>query len=810
MKKFAGYTSFLVLLLFFDFLPRFSIAQEMVDTHVSGVILDEKQQPLPFAAIILKALHDSTVIKTALSEIDGKFTLLNVPTGVFMLEITMLGYETYRKEIESVAVARANELGNIQLKPATKNLSAVIITGQKPFIEQRADKIVINLNDQLAGGSSLMEVMDRLPGIQVNPDNMVYLNGRNVRIYIDGKPTPLSADALAGLLRGMSATSIERVELIARPSSKYDASASGGIINIVRKRGSREGLRGNAYGGGGFGRYAKYTGGFNLNFKTGKYNLLLNTDYNFNKYFVDNYILATPAGEPGIVSGGTESMIKSVRQMNNITPSIGLDLYLTKKTTLSFAVTNALQLFKKDAFSEMTNLDEKSLAGNFDNRVKTKMNNFSSGLHLLHQMDTLGKELTVDLDYYQNVNYSDQHNTEGVFSQGRDELRRTFFDQNNAFDVYSAKADLTLPLKHKAQMESGFKSSYVETYNRNVLYDINGSKLIPNDSQSDLYRYSESIHALYTTFHQELKKLSYQLGLRAEGTWNSGRQLQSSQRFSQNYIQLFPTVFFDYKFTDKHSFIVSFDKKTNRPTYENMNPLLRIINANNFVQGNPNLRPVSSYNGSATLAYRNALFVTANFGIDFRDFTYFAFQNQRGDSTVTRPVNNRYTQTVSLITAYNRQIKPWWYTSTNINLRKLSYQLVDDHVNITGITTFNFDTYNSFSLTKQLSWLILFRYRGKSQERNIKTDAYFTLTSGLRQSLLKKRATIALNVTDIFNNFKNRYLQQSLALRQVWENRYETTTVRLNFTYNFGGQINKVKKSDSAADERRRSDTKEN
>jgi hypothetical protein len=810
MKKFTGYFNFLVLLLFFNFLPGFAVAQQKVDTHVSGVILDEKQEPLPFAAIVLKAKNDSTVIKTALSEVNGKFMLPNVPVGVFILEITMLGYETYRKEIESVAVDTDNELGNIQLKPAAKNLSAITISGQKPFIEQRADKIVVNLNDQLTGGSSLMEVMDRMPGVQVNPDNMVYLNGRNVRIYIDGKPTPLSADALAGLLRGMSATSIERVELIARPSSKYDASASGGIINIVRKRGTREGLRGNVYGGGGFGRYAKYTGGFNLNFKTGKYNLLLNTDYNFNKYFVDNDILATPTGKPGIVSGGSESLIKSVRQMNNITPNIGLDLYLTKKTTLSFAVTNALQLFKKNAFSETRDLDKENQAGNFDNRVNTRMNNFSSGLHLLHQMDTLGKELTVDLDYYRNVNYSDQRNTERIFRQAGDALRRTFFDQNNAFNVYSAKADLTLPLKHKAQMETGFKSSYVETDNRNLLYDMNGGKMIPNDSQSDLYRYSESIHALYTTFHQELKKLSYQLGLRAEGTWNSGRQLQSNQRFSQNYVQLFPTVFFDYKVTDKHSFIFSFDKKTNRPAYENMNPLLRIINANNFVQGNPNLRSVSSYNGSATLSYRNALFVTANYGIDFRDFTYFAFQNQIGDSTVTRPVNNRYTQTLSLITAYNSQIKPWWYTSSNINLRKLSYQLVDEHVKMTGITTFNFDTYNSFSLTKQLSWLILFRFRGKSQERNIKTDAYFTLTSGLRQSLLKKRATIALNVTDIFNTFKNRYLQQSLALRQVWENRYETTTIRLNFTYNFGGQINKIKKSNASTDEKRRIDTKEN
>jgi outer membrane receptor protein involved in Fe transport len=772
--------------------------------------VDEQKNPLPFVAIILKAKADSAITKTTISEISGKFQLTGLSAGTFILETSMLGYEPVRQEIQVGQGGGDLAVGIIQLTPSTKTLSAVTVSSHKPFIERRADKLVINLNDQLTGGSSLLDVMDRLPGVQVNLDNQISLNGRNVQIYIDGKATPLSADALSGLLRGISSTSIERIELIARPSSKYDASANGGIINIIRKRGAREGLRGNLYGGGGAGRYPKGNGGFNLNLKTGKYNLLINTDYNGNKYYVDNYIQSTPVKPLSSSPGVAESTIRSIRQTNNMTPTLGLDYYLTKKTTLSLAVMNTGQLFRKNAYSQIRGIGEGAVREDSDNQVKTTTNTFSSGLHLLHQLDTLGKELTVDVDYYRNTNHSDQYNTEWFFEPAVDTPRRTYFDQDNAFAVYSAKADLTVPLKHKAQLETGFKSSYVATNNRNILYAINGADLVRNDSQADTYQYWETIHALYATFHQERKKLSYQLGLRAEATRNRGQQLLANQSFGQNYVQLFPSAFIDYKINNRHGFIVSVDKKINRPTYENMNPLLRIVNANNFVQGNPALRPVSSYNGSATYAFRNALFITAGYGIDFGDFTYVAFQNPAGDSTTIRPVNNRYTQTYSLLTAYNSQIKPWWYTSTSINLRKLAYQLVGTEPKIWGIGSVNIDTYNSFSITKQLSWLVLFRYRGKAQERNITTDAYFTLTTGLRQSMLGKRATVSLNVTDIFHTYKSRYIQESIALRQRWDNQYETTTLRLNFIYNFGGQVAKTKTSSAASEEKRRSDTKEN
>ncbi|MCX6215806.1 outer membrane beta-barrel protein [Spirosoma sp.] len=804
----GGLACLFVLLLFF--LANGTAAQQKAPTSLSGVVVDEGNKPLPYAAIILKAKADSAITKTTVSELDGKFHLVGLPAGIFVLETSMLGYELLRKEIEISEAGGNLPVGTLQLTPSTKTLSAVTVSGQKPFIERRADKLVINLTDQLTGGASLMDMMDRLPGVQVNLDNQISLNGRNVQIYIDGKATPLSTDALSGLLRGMSSTSIERIELIARPSSKYDASTSGGVINIVRKRGSREGVRGNLYGGGGVGRYPKVNGGFNLNLKTGKYNLLINTDYNVNKYYVDNAIQSIPVKSLSSSPGATESTIRSIRQTNNITPNLGLDYYLTKKTTLSLAVTNALQLFRKNAYSQIRGIGGGAAREGFDNQVKTTTNTFSSGFHLLHQLDTLGKELTVDMDYYRNANYSDQYNTERFFDKPFGTTRRTFFDQDNAFDIYSAKADLTVPFKHKAQLETGLKSSYVATNNRNLLYDIWGGDLTLNDSQVDTYQYSETIHALYTSFHQERKKLSYQLGLRAEATRNRGRQLQADQSFGQDYLQLFPSAFIDYKINNKHGFMVSLDKKINRPTYENMNPLLRVVNANNFVQGNPALRPVSSYNGSATYAFRNALFFTAGYSIDFGDFTYVAFQNPVGDSTTVRPVNNRYTQTYSLLTAYNSQIKPWWYTSTSINLRKLAYQLVGNEPKVWGIGSVNLDTYNSFSITKQLSWLVLFRYRGKAQERNITTDAYFTVTTGFRQSLLGKRATFSLNVTDIFHTYKSRYIQESIALRQRWDNQYETTTIRLNFIYNFGGQVAKTKTSSAASEEKRRSDTKEN
>ncbi|RKR80183.1 outer membrane receptor protein involved in Fe transport [Mucilaginibacter gracilis] len=793
-------------------------AQSLNKGTLTGKVVDETNLPLPFVSLFLKNCSDSTFYKTGISGNDGTFSFGTINKGCYVLQIKMLGFKSYATPAIAFENNTKIDLGVIKLLPATKMLNAVTIKAQTQFIERRADKIVVNLDNGLTAGQSIMEVMDKLPGVTVNPDDQISLNGQGVQIYIDGKATPLSSSALSSLLKGMSSTNIQKIELIAHPSARYDAAGAGGIINIVRKRNHKEGLNGNVYGGAGQGRFGKQNGGLNLNYKNTGYNLFFNADYSHNKYYVDNNLVSDFFDGNHVFTNQNVSAINSIRSNATYTPTLGLDLYLSKKTTLSFSATNGLQVFDRNALSS-TNLYTANQAINgsnsFSNLVKTNTNNFSSGMHLLHQLDTLGKEYTIDMDYFIYTNNSNQHNqntnydTLGTFT----DAQKTLFNQDRRFDVYSAKADYQYPLKNNAHLEFGFKSSYVVSNNSNMLYNIVADVNTPNLAQNDYFKYSENINALYFTYNKEHKRFSYQLGLRGEGTLGTGQQQQTGQTFDKKYIQLFPSAYFDFKLNANESLNLTLNKRIDRPTYENLNPLLRIINSTTYLQGNPQLQPAILYNASVTNAFKNAFFATINYSISLHDFTFFT-SPYNGDKTITttRPDNNRYTQYASFILAYNRQITPWWFTSTNVNLNEQWFKTTDNDVGVYNkqLLTANFDTYNSFALNKKLSFLLLLKYRGKAQDRNVVNDPYFVATTGLRQALFGSRGWLALNVTDILHTYKIAYVQNSVSVNQYWANANETTAVRLSLSYSFGGKIKKTTSSNGAVDEKQRTSTKEN
>lgn len=792
-------------------------AQTSQGAAIKGVIVDEKNEPLPFVPVILKNSKDSSFYKTSLTDAKGVFNIEMIKQGSYALNITFLGFNGYvKKGIIIDDATNAIDLGTVQMSPAVKRLQGVTIKAEKSLIERRPDKIIINLNSTIGSGS-MMDVLSRLPNVQVNPDDQINLNGRTVAIYIDGRPTPLSSDALASLLKGMNPASIQKVELIAHPSAKYDAAGSGGIINIVRKKNSKDGLSGNVYGGAGLGKYGKANGGINLNFKSSGYNLFFNMDYAYTKYYVNNNIKTDFYGNQFFLTGETAAQLNSVRNSSTYTPNFGIDFYLSKKTTLSFSATDGIQLFNKNA-NTLTHYFDSALNKNgnntFSNLVHTKSVNFSSNVHLLHQVDSLGKEYTVDLDYYRYSNISGQNNLTTSYDSTEllTDNSHWLFDQNRRFNVYSAKMDYSLPLKNNANFETGWKSSYVESNNSNQTYDVLGEVPLIDPAQNDYFNYSENINALYGNYSKNYKKFSYQVGVRAEGTWGRGNQIQTGEIVHSNYIKLFPSAFFDYKFDENHGLNLSINKKIDRPTYENLDPLVRVINSNTYLQGNPHLAPVISYNSSLTYSYRNALFATFNYGINLHDFTYLTMPVDSSGVTITKPTNNKYSQYFSFILAYNKQIKPWWFTSTNITLSQQTFtsDINTNGLNTSGLLAFNFDTYDSFNITKKLSFLILFRYRGKSVVQNITNDPYFTFNSGLRQQILGNKGIIALNVSDIFHSFKSKYVQNSINVKQYWNNQYETRLLRMNFTYSFGGKIKKPKTSNGADDEKKRTNIKEN
>jgi outer membrane receptor protein involved in Fe transport len=687
-------------------------------------------------------------------------------------------------------------------KPATIQLSTVNISAPRPIIERKAGMLIVNLNGA-GSGAPIMEVMNQFPGVTVTPDDRITLNGRSVQIYLDGKATTLSAEALAGLLKGISSSSIQKVELIAQPSAKYDAAGNGGIINIIRKQNYKGGLSGNVYAGTGKGKFGKANGGLNLNYKAEAYNVLLNLDYNYNKNFNNSLILSDFVSANGVPASRFISDIQSIRTNANYTPNLGVDFYLSKRSTLSAFVKPGFQFSNRDASTDITDADQ---GGNiisqskFINGVDIRVNNFSSGLRLQHKLDTLGRDVTFDLDYYHYGNGNDQNN----ITYNQVTMLPSTVTQDRVFDVYAFKMDYTSPLGNGRQLDMGLKSSYVNSDNSNFYSDF-------ASRQTDVFVYRESISAIYLNYSMNRRKFSYQLGLRGEYTFGEGGQQMNSGTFTRRYFQPFPSLHFDYKFTQNHSLSLGLNKRVERPGYENLNPLIRIITANNLQQGNPALKPVIAYNADLWYSYKNAFFFGLTYSHSLHDFTSVAVPLSNGIITTT-PGNADYSGYTTMQAVYTKQVLPWWYTSTGAILSRRSFKgevngllLQSD-----GLTALSSTSYHSFALTKDFSFMVLFNYRSKTMERTITNQAHAYVTTGVRQQFFKKRGSAQLNFIDVFKSYRNNYQQNSGTVEQSWINHFETRMVKLNFSYSFGGTIKNTKKSDAVEDERKRTTLNEN
>ncbi|EOR95347.1 TonB-dependent receptor [Arcticibacter svalbardensis MN12-7] len=322
--------------------------QNIGEIEIIGRLRDSRGEPISFATVLVKGATSSQIIKSTQSNDKGMFRLELSSPQQLTLEIRMIGFEVYTKT-DLFANVDQIDLGTIELKETSIMLKGVVIKSEKPFIENQAGKIVVNLeNEILSNGLSVVDLMNQLPGVQITPDDQIKLNGRGITIFIDGKATPLSTEALQGMLRGMNSSNLQKIELITNPSSKYNAEGSGGIINLVKKKNHKEGLTGSVYGGYQYGKYGRPNAGVVLNFKNKLYNVFLSGDYSYTKYILDANINSSFFSADQQLQSESMSMIRSIRSNRSVSPSIGVDLYLSRNTTLSLSGNLGDQNFEKN------------------------------------------------------------------------------------------------------------------------------------------------------------------------------------------------------------------------------------------------------------------------------------------------------------------------------------------------------------------------------------------------------------------------------------------------------------------------------
>ena len=800
--------TFLILISGFSIVKAQTKPTENVEGHVTAF-----QKPVEGATVSLLRFNDSAVLKHTATDNSGKFAFSEDQNGKYLVSVQLVGFKTYYSEIFEMTASSKVEIQPVALLQENQQLNSVTVSSKKNFIEQKLDKTIVNVEASPTNvGLSALEVLEKSPGVTVDKDGNVSLKGKQgVLILLDGKPTYLSGQDLANLLKNMPSSNLEQIEIMTNPPARYDASGNSGIINIKTKKSKTKGLNGSVTVGGGMGINPKANESFNINYRTGKVNLFGNYSYNYNK---GSQSLDLTRNFRDSATGDLESIFK---QHTDMTPryqthnfKIGMDYYATKKTTLGVVLNGYVNpgefssVNTTNILDAQNNLQSVTLSASSS---KEKWNNIGGNFNLRHVFDTVGTELTSDVDiihYTSDLNQlftNEFYNPEGG-KTNPDEILRGILP--GSINIYSAKVDFTHPLKHNAKLEAGVKSSYVKTDN-NAQYD----NFISNEWQVDTGRtnhfiYKENINAAYVNLSKELnKKWSAQLGLRLENTISDGNQLTTGETFKRSYTQLFPTVFIGYKLNEKNNFSLNYGRRIERPDYGDLNPFYYFLDKYTYQVGNPYLNPQFSHNIELNHSYKGWL----NTSLSYTTINDVIQQVlEQVDSTHTSFVkrsNIAKQNTIGLSVNANFPVTKWWkaniYAQGNYNQYK-GY-VNNGYINVEG-PGFMTNISNQFELKKGLSFELSGFYRGKTIEGVLVAEPMGVVNFAVSKNVLKNKGSLKINFRDFldiqqFNGY-SKYQNIDVRIHNEWDNR----VVNISFTYRFAkGKVENNQRHNSSAEE---------
>ncbi|MET4137996.1 TonB-dependent receptor [Pedobacter sp. UYP1] len=779
-----------VLFLFSLYLfPNCAIAQQTV--KINGIVQDN-QQNLPAATVLLYTAGDSVLVTTAMTDLDGKFSFLAVPDKYY-ITCSSIGYYKVKTAVFQLSGNSAFQLPAITLREHSKKLGEISITASKPVLERKADKIILNVDAiSSAAGLNALELLNKAPGVNIDQNENISLAGKsNVLITIDGKQTYLAASDVANLLKSMQSNEIESLEIINNPGSAYDANSTGGIINIKTKKGLAEGFNGNAALSVGFNKYLLTTNSINLNYRKKKYNVFGSYGYNRNKQDRNTSIKRiTPGVNP--LSFDQKNLDKPIIDAQNF--KIGTDYFLTRNHTIGFLIKGTLTDIAQNSLSRV-NIGKSYEATDSvlitPSNAAAKRKNFSYNLNYKGILDTAGQEITIDADYSTFEVSNNSSYTNLFYLPNGDFLKNGLIYKNDApseIHIKAVKADYILPINKKIMLNTGVKISGVKSDN-NYVYEnnINGNWIF-DETKSNQFIYEEKIGAAYATLNFTLGKTSIQSGLRVEHTVSSGNSVTTKQVNEKKYTDLFPSLLLTQNFDADNSLNLSYSRKINRPGYQFLNPFIFYIDQYTYNQGNPNLRPEYSNNVEISYLYKKKYSLALAYSRTTDVISTTILQNENKKSLYQTILNLSSNELFSMVLNFPLTINPWWKMNNNVSAyyyRVNAPELKEANMNVKQFSA-SFYAQNNFTLNKLFSADAALAFNTPETEAAFKRKTRFRSDAGLRYNFPNKLGNLKLGVSDIFHTQQTRLYSALPGNTYAYTQSSTSTSIRITFTYRFG------------------------
>lgn len=792
---------------------------------INGSIKDGSQKNIETATITLLKAIDSSSVKFAVANKNGDYEFVNISEGKYIVAVISIGYEKVFSTAFEITEAKPEmKLGTITLIETAKNLEGVTVTAKKPFIETKIDKTIVNVESSpTSAGATALEILEKSPGITVDNDGNISLRGKaGVIIMLDGKLSYLSAADLANMLKNMPASALDQIEIMTNPSSKYDASGNSGVINIKTKKGKNQGFNGSIMVGITSSIYKprdathfipKSQNSINFNWRKNKINFFGNYNPNIfrgrNTLTFENRFLDDSKNIIGY--NNTETRFKFGN--NNHTLKLGLDWYADKKNIFGivvsgFAFSGHPTPSTVGDLSDENHQLERRLVSNTDNKIKFK--NGTLNLNWKHNFDTTGKELTADFDYVVYSNVSDMVLTTNYFNSllqptGQSSLRGHLPSDIN---IYTFKTDFVQPLKG-GRIEAGLKFSYVKNNNQ-----VNYENFINGKWEEDLVRsnhfiYDENINAAYLNYNKQIKKWSFQMGLRIENTIAHGNQLGNrviqQTKFKRDTTNLFPTAFISYAINDKNTLTVSYGRRINRPNYQDLNPFTYFLDSLSYRQGNIYLRPQYTHNIELSHAFKSKYITTLNYNTTDDVISQIIKEDPNNPESKIRFLtvdNVAKFRNMGIAVTIPVTVAKWWNANVFTNVFNNHYEGVYDTITIDlSFTSFMINITNNFNFGKGYSGEISGFYRHKGINNLTEMEPIYQVSFGAQKQIMKGKGTLRLNVRDPFAWQKFEGLNKYGRIDGNFLARPDIRQVTATFTWRFGqnGQQNQPRRRNSSS-----------
>jgi outer membrane receptor protein involved in Fe transport len=729
----------------------------------------------------------------------GGFKLENIGSGNYLVRISFIGYETAYSNAD---VPQQSDLGEIRLTEKANKLDEVVVTAQRPLIERRIDRYVVNVSSHLlTPGRNALEVLRNTPGLLVSSGGSITIANNAVEIWIDGRPSNLSGEQLRSLLTSMQGETIDRIEVITNPSSRYDAAGIGGIVNIRTKKGLQYGLNGSTNAGYKQSHVDVENAGLQLNYRSraanlfGNYGITRQNNYNGIKQI--NIV----ESQEGAVTFDQYASSKNQRSPINHQFRVGADFFLSSKSTLGFLLNDYENGKEEELLEGETDITPSSEGINHTS-VRSLSRGSGSGrqanVNFQQTFSRPEQQLNIDLDMARFASDPSQEITnmydgQDVEQAGRGVVEQLRHANPQIIDIRSGKLDYAQPLWGNVRLEAGLKTSSSKTDN-DLLYEtyLNDRWEIDRN-QTNHFIYREQIHAAYLNLGKSWGKWSVQAGFRGEYTVSEGEQRTTGAVSDSSYFNLFPSLFVNYA-PEGYSLSFSYSRRIRRPSYRQLNPFEIKLDAYSYTSGNPDLTPNYRHLFEWSYINKHNLMVSLSYLHNTDLIVQTPVADERDDQIRYGWIPTNFGTRINFGGMANYRFSPVkrWTVNCMVDAAYVinrSGDAAEEFAN-DGMLVFVFLN-NTFNLGRGFSAELNGLY-GSQRTGYVESDPFVTLSTGVRKALLKDRLMITLNVSDVFNTasvwMSSKYRNVNLRAFEDSDSR----SVALSLRYSFGSKTVKA------------------